>query len=167
MRYIRKKTNQIINQGFSLVETLLAAVVMMGLLIGTNKLVMQGMAASSQAQEKFDIEKEIMNDIEHIQSVDSALNNNIQQKDADGNEQESTLQQACNSTKSSSEYLKGEINTRSEWVDSEELRREIQIINPSLLLVTYTITAQGKNRPEERRRIELNPSYETSCRLIA
>lgn len=167
MACIRRTTNQTVNQGFSLVETLLAAVVMMGLLIGTNKLVMQGMAASSQAQAKFNIEKEIMNDIEHIQSVDSALNSNTKQSDDDGNEVESELQKACKSLNASSQYLKDEIGQRSEWANREGLlERTIEVANSSLLIIRYTIKSQGNKRPEETRRIELNPSFATSCPLL-
>ena len=56
-------------QGFSLVEVLMAAIVMMGLLIGTNRLVMQGMASSGRAGLRAGLEQEILNDIESIKPL--------------------------------------------------------------------------------------------------
>ena len=61
-------------QGFSLVEVLMAAIVMMGLLIGTNRLVMQGMASSGELDSGAGLEQEILNDIESIQAIDTLLN---------------------------------------------------------------------------------------------
>ena len=78
------------DQGFSLVEVLMAAIVMMGLLIGTNRLVMQGMASSGRAGLRAGLEQEILNDIESIQAIDTMLNS------------EPALSTACNQDASAS-----------------------------------------------------------------
>ena len=57
MAHLKIPTVNNTNQGFSLVEVLMAALVMMGLLIGTNRVVMQGMAASSKAGLRRDLEQ--------------------------------------------------------------------------------------------------------------
>jgi prepilin-type N-terminal cleavage/methylation domain-containing protein len=62
--------------GFSLVEVLIAAVVMFFLLAGTNRMLVLAMASSSSSGIRMEIENQILNDIEEIQAIDTSLNNN-------------------------------------------------------------------------------------------
>ena len=62
--------------GFSLVEVLIAAVVMFFLLAGTNRMLVLAMASSSSSGIRMEIENQLLNDIEEIQAIDTSLNNN-------------------------------------------------------------------------------------------
>lgn len=150
MSHLKIPTVNNTNQGFSLVEVLMAALVMMGLLIGTNRVVMQGMAASSKAGLRRDLEQEILNDIESIQAIDTMLN------------AEPKLTKACNEGKgNSSSYLAAQIPTANNiaW------ERTLDINNPSLLRITYSFEIPGRSNSQEKRIIELNPSFYSSCQL--
>ena len=70
------KNQRLHQSGFSLVEVLIAAVVMFFLLAGTNRMLVLAMASSSSSGIRMEIENQILNDIEEIQAIDTSLNNN-------------------------------------------------------------------------------------------
>ena len=142
------------NQGFSLVEVLMAAIVMMGLLIGTNRLVMQGMATSGRAGLRAGLEQEILNDIESIQAIDTLLNS------------EPALSAACQQAASPSDYLSEQVSNQLPLPGQSDWEREIDSQNPNLLVVTYSFEIPGTASAIEKRVIELSPSFITSCPLM-
>ena len=141
------------DQGFSLVEVLMAAIVMMGLLIGTNRLVMQGMASSGRAGLRSGLEQEILNDIESIQAIDTMLNS------------EPALSKACNQDTSASSYLSQQVNSQLPAPNGGDWDRQLSSNNPNLLVVTYSFDIPGNAAATEKRVIELSPSFTTSCPL--
>ena len=141
------------DQGFSLVEVLMAAIVMMGLLIGTNRLVMQGMASSGRAGLRAGLEQEILNDIESIQAIDTMLNS------------EPALSAACNQDGSSSQYLSEQVSNQLPAPTNADWSRQLNDQNPNLLVVTYSFDIPGNAAATEKRVIELSPSFTTSCPL--
>ena len=141
------------DQGFSLVEVLMAAIVMMGLLIGTNRLVMQGMASSGRAGLRAGLEQEILNDIESIQAIDTMLNS------------EPALTAACNQDRSASSYLSQQVNSQLPALNGGCWDRPLNDQNPNLLIVTYSFDIPGNAAATEKRVIELSPSFTTSCPL--
>ena len=142
------------DQGFSLVEVLMAAIVMMGLLIGTNRLVMQGMASSGRAGLRAGLEQEILNDIESIQAIDTLLNS------------EPALSAACQQAESPSDYLSAQVSNQLPLPRQSDWAREIDSQNPNLLVVTYSFEIPGTASATEKRVIELSPSFTTSCPLM-
>ena len=55
---------------------MVAAVVMISLMLGTNRMIALGMASSSNSSSRHTTEQEILGDIEDIQNIDTRLNNN-------------------------------------------------------------------------------------------
>ena len=149
-----KKLTQSTEQGFSLVEVLMAAIVMMGLLLGTNRLVMQGMATSGRAGLRAGLEQEILNDIESIQAVDTLLNS------------EPALSAACQQAASPSGYLSAQISNQLPRPSRSDWNRDVDSQNPNLLVVTYSFEIPGMASAIEKRVIELSPSFTTSCPLM-
>lgn len=138
------------SDGFSLVEVLVAAIIMASLLIGGNRLVLQGMASSGASAQRAKIEQEIMNDIESIQAIDTQISKHPE------------LEKSCSQGLSSSQYLQGKIKdvpANSEW------KREFDTSNPNLLVTIYSLTFPATNGSSitEKRIVELNPSYPTAC----
>ena len=152
-RAIQNLTNST-EQGFSLVEVLMAAIVMMGLLLGTNRLVMQGMATSGRAGLRAGLEQEILNDIESIQAIDTLLNS------------EPALSAACQQAESPSDYLSAQVSNQLPLPRQSDWAREIDSQNPNLLVVTYSFEIPGTASATEKRVIELSPSFTTSCPLM-
>ena len=141
------------NQGFSLVEILMA-LVMMGLLMGTNRVVTQGMAASGRAGLRSGIEQEILNDIESIQAIDTMLN------------AEPALSIACDQGRSnSSDYLAQKIAEELAVPTTSNWDRDLNSDNKLLLVVTYEFEIPGRTSNNEKRVIELSPSFAPSCPL--
>ena len=188
MIYRPKKNPIAKTQGFSLVEVLMAALVMMGLLIGTNRLVAQGMSTSGKAGQRSVIEQEILNDIEMIQEIDiSILNSSSDLKAACTNISDSSSPEGSGGASSSnqgtpmpSEILKAKIEAElpapgtqsSEDTDpsvqnNQGWTREINSKNADLLEVRYEFEIPESKGNREKRVIEINPSFATSCGLTS
>ena len=154
IRHVAKMKLIQANQGFSLVEVLMAALVMMGLLIGTNRVVTQGMAASGRAGLRSGLEQEILNDIESIQAIDTMLN------------AEPALSLACEQGQSnSSDYLAQKIAEQLAVPATSNWERTLNSDNKLLLVVTYDFEIPGRASNNEKRVIELSPSFASSCSL--
>ena len=133
-------------KGFSLVETLMAAIVMLLLLVGSNRMIMQGMASSGRASQRAEIEQEIINDIEEIQAVDTLLS------------KEPKLTQACSAgITHSSQYLADELDAPQ----STSWSRSLNTSKLHLLIATYKLNDISNERGT--RVMELNPSFPSSC----
>ena len=139
------------SDGFSLVEVLVAAIIMASLLIGSNRLALQGMASSGSSGQRAKIEQEIINDIESIQAIDTQLSKYPE------------LDQSCSQGLSnSSQYLQEKIHglpADSSWT------REFDTSNPNLLVAIYSFRVSATNGSDstETRVMELNPSFPTAC----
>lgn len=148
MQYLRLKKHRRSKEqkGFSLVETLMAAIVMLVLLVGSNRMIMQGMASSGRASQRAEIEQEIINDIEEIQAVDTLLS------------KEPKLTQACSAgITHSSQYLADEL----EDPQPKNWSRRLNTTQLHLLVATYTLNESSSEK--EIRVMELNPSFPSAC----
>lgn len=142
-------------RGFSLVEVMVAAVVMISLMLGTNRMIALGMASSSNSSSRHMTEQEILGDIEDIQNIDTRLNNNPE----------------CVSSQSSSmSLLNAVINKLGDNSSKQSSRgwsRALDATDPDILVVTYTFYPNGPNKESELRVIEITPSFRTACPLIS
>lgn len=133
--------------GFSLVEVLISAVVMLLLLSGTNRMLVLAMANSSSSGIRMEIENQILNDIEEIQAIDTSLNNDPP-CDEDGTDS-AILKDKVESTRP--------VSPRAQW------SRDLSDEEADLLRVTYRFTPPESTAGTELRLIEINPSFSTAC----
>lgn len=141
--------------GFSLVEVLLAGLVLGGLLVATNRLAMQGMATAGQANQRASLGQEVLNDIESIEAIDTLLN------------QEPALSAACSNGGNHSGYLLQQVNLQLPAPSHGRWQRQLSSDNPDLLVISYNLPLPGRgaSQQSETRLVELNPSFATSCGL--
>ena len=147
MNYKIHKKRHSRESGFSLVEVLISAVVMLLLLSGTNRMLVLAMANSSSSGIRMEIENQILNDIEEIQAIDTSLNNDPP-CDEDGTDS-GILKDKVESTRP--------VSPRAQW------SRDLSDEEADLLRVTYRFTPPESTAGTELRLIEINPSFSTAC----
>lgn len=147
MNYKIHKKRHSRESGFSLVEVLISAVVMLLLLSGTNRMLVLAMANSSSSGIRMEIENQILNDIEEIQAIDTSLNNDPP-CDEDGTDS-AILKDKVESTRP--------VSPRAQW------SRDLSDEEADLLRVTYRFTPPESTAGTELRLIEINPSFSTAC----
>ena len=152
-------------RGFSLVEVMVAAVVMMSLMLGTNRMITLGMASSSGSSTRYMIEQEILGDIEDIQNIDTRLNNS---PDCSSSQSSSvTLFNAIINELGDSDSTQTKQENGISAQEEENWTRSLNTENPDLLVVTYIFYPNGLNRESELRVVEITPSFRTACPLIS
>ena len=119
--------------GFSLVEVLLAGLVLGGLLLATNRLAMQGMATAGHANQRASLGQEVLNDIESIEAIDTLLN------------QEPALSAACNHGSDHSGYLLQQVNLQLPPPSHGRWQRQLSSDNPDLLVISYHLPLPGRS----------------------
>jgi type II secretory pathway pseudopilin PulG len=144
--------------GFSLVEVLIAAIILFIILASANKALMLGMAGTRQGTSRTTLETQILNDIETIQGIDSGLSSASQQGCAGGG----------------SSYLKAQIqayfntNPPSKPV---EWQRTLDSSDPTILTITYSFAIPESTSRNggagstgiEKRVLEISPSFLSEC----
>jgi type II secretory pathway pseudopilin PulG len=149
--------------GFSLVEVLIAAVILFIMLLSANKALLLGMASTRQGASRTSLEMEILNDIEIIQGIDSSLS-------ADVN--------GCASGGGST-YLKTKVESLNPVPSNRDWQRTLDSSEPTILTITYSFdipesTGMGSGTQSgstgstmgtglEKRVVEINPSFLTEC----
>ena len=149
--------------GFSLVEVLIAAVILFIMLLSANKALLLGMASTRQGASRTSLEMEILNDIEIIQGIDSSLS-------ADVN--------GCGSGGGST-YLKTKVESLNPVTSNRDWQRTLDSTEPTILTITYSFdipesTGMGNGTQSgstgstmgtglEKRVVEINPSFLTEC----
>jgi type II secretory pathway pseudopilin PulG len=149
--------------GFSLVEVLIAAIILFIMLLSANKALLLGMAGTRQGASRTTLESEILNDIEVIQGIDSSLS-------ADLN--------GCGSGGGSA-YLKTKVESLDAVTSDRSWQRILDSSEPTILTITYsfsipeatgTSSGAGTNGSGsdlgtgiEKRVVEINPSFLTEC----
>lgn len=138
-------------QGFSLVEVLIAALVMFVLLTSANRTLMMSMASSRQGASRVALESDILNDIEAIQGIDTSLSSDLNGCSAGGG----------------AAYLKNKIESLDPVSPSAGWSRILTTTNPTLLRVVYSFIVPeiGNSSSKEYRIIEINPSFLSECPL--
>jgi hypothetical protein len=141
-----RKSNQA--PGFSLVEVLIAGVILFTILLGANKALIAGMAGTRQGASRTAFEAEILNDIEFMQSIDASLI-------GDPN--------ACSSTRGGAGYLKTKIEAALNPAPTDRTwTRNLDSTNQSILTITYSFQ-MPEGTGTEKRVVEINPSFLADC----
>jgi hypothetical protein len=149
--------------GFSLVEVLIAAIILFIMLLSANKALLLGMAGTRQGASRTTVESEILNDIEIIQGIDSSLSGDLN---------------GCGSSGGST-YLKTKVEVLNPVSTDRTWQRTLDSTEPTILTITYSFgmpEATGmSSSPEtngagreigtgtEKRVVEINPSFLTEC----
>lgn len=143
---------QLIPNGFTLVESLVAGVILFLLMVGTNRFLLMGMANSSRSGERAALEMQILNDIEKVQQLDALLKNSNELK-----------QVACSSN-NGAQHLNDFINLRNPVLSSNDWNRQSDSSNSNILVLIYSFeTPKRKETSKEYRIVELHPSFMATC----
>ncbi len=143
--------------GFSIVEVMIAGIILFIILVSANKALMLGMAGTRQGASRTGIESQILNDIEVIQGVDSGLSGDLK---------------GCSS--GGSAYLKSKIE---EYFKNNppavipDWQRNLDSSEPTILTVTYSFSIPESTRAArgagttgiEKRVLEISPSFMSEC----
>jgi type II secretory pathway pseudopilin PulG len=151
--------------GFTLVETMVAGLIMSLTLVAVARLSISAISTSSHQTVRRKIEAAINNDIQLLQQADSRLKLvNISDKES-----------AC---KDPGLFLKEKFSSKNSEFYVEEpyitdpsgkrvLRRTIESSQtPIMTMVTYTITAPEKNITKEGRILNLYPNFHYLCDVL-
>ena len=149
--------------GFSLVEVLIAAIILFIMLLSANKALLLGMAGTRQGASRTTLESEILNDIEIIQGIDSSLS-------ADVN--------GCGSGGGST-YLKTKVESLNPVPSTRNWQRTLDSTEPTILTITYSFAIPESTGLDsslqtgssgstlgtglEKRVVDINPSFLTEC----
>jgi len=152
----RHQTNrlqkQLMPSGFTLVESLVAGVILFLLMLGTNQFLLMGMANSSRSGERAALEMEILNDIEKAQQLDALINNSDELKP-----------EACASD-NAAQHLDNLINQRNPVLSTNNWSRQSDSSDPNILVLTYSFEIpKRKETTKEYRIVELHPSFIAVC----
>ena len=146
-RHLRKPKTA---SGFSLVEVLIAAIILFIMLLSANKALLLGMAGTRQGASRTTLESEILNDIEIIQGIDSSLSGDLN---------------GCGSVGGST-YLKTQVESLNPVSTDRTWQRTLDNTEPTILTITYSFEipeATGIGTGIEKRVLEINPSFLTEC----
>ena len=147
------------SQGFSLVEVMIAAIILFIVLVSANKALMLSMAGTRQGASRTTLESQILNDIETIQSVDSKLSGSALAGCATG---------------AGSNYLKNQIelyfNAHKPAV-TPDWERTMDSSDPTILTITYSFNIPESTRTTsgpgttgiEKRVVQISPSFLSEC----
>lgn len=139
------------SRGFSLVEVLIAALVMFVLLTSANRTLMISMASSRQGASRVALESDILDDIEVIQGIDTSLSGDLN---------------GC-SIGGGAAYLKSKIESLNPVPASAGWSRVLTTTNPTLLRAVYSFVVPeiANKNSKEYRILEINPSFLSECPL--
>ena len=154
------------SEGFTMVEVLIAGVIMLIVMVGTARVSIQSITSGRHRIERDRIEAAIHNNIQLIQQADSKLTlESMPSQD----QRAACLNPAA--------YLKRQLSQQggSNAVPPPEIsgvsnnnliERSITVgDHPGITVVTYQFSAPEHSIDKERRTIELNPNFQTRCIL--
>lgn len=174
-RIISKKKSKQSHLGFTLVEVLVAGLMMSGTLIAVARFSAIALAGSSNQRDRQALEAAINNNMQLIQQADSQISINRLEN---GFFESETLNSAC---KEPSQFLLDQIRQNGklkveqpiapESTNNYNLKREekIQTITNiggstiKVLKITYNFEAPEQSIGNETRTFEVSPSFESAC----
>ena len=151
--------------GFTLIETMVAGIIMSLTLVAVSRLSISAISTSSHQTIRRKIEAAVNNDIQLLQQADSRLKLiNISDKESACKDPGSYLKKQLSSN--SSDYYVAEPVIRDPS-GMRVLRRTIESTQaPIMTRVIYTITAPEKTIQEERRILNLYPNFHYLCDVL-
>ncbi|QNI57607.1 hypothetical protein SynBIOSU31_00715 [Synechococcus sp. BIOS-U3-1] len=154
------------SKGITMVEVLLAGVIMLIVMVGTARISIQSITSGRHRIERDRIEAAIHNNIQLIQQADSMLTlESMPKKD----QRSACLNPAA--------YLKKQLSQKGGAIavpapalsgvsHNNLIERSISAgQHPGITVITYQFLAPEHSIKNERRTIELNPNFQTRCIL--
>ena len=154
------------SEGFTMVEVLIAGVIMLIVMVGTARISIQSITSGRHRIERDRIEAAIHNNIQLIQQADSKLTlESMPSKD----QRAACLNPAA--------YLKQQLSQQGGAIavpppdisgigNINPIERTITIgQHPGITAITYQFLAPEHSIKNERRTVELNPNFQTRCIL--
>jgi type II secretory pathway pseudopilin PulG len=175
---INDKKHHHSDAGFTLIEALIAGLLIVMAMSAVARFSAAAMTASQKQELRREIEEEITNNMERIQQKDSLLTwEEIEER---SETQEACFQQASQDASNTStgglvNYLKSKLDDSNgpyyvpppKTLGTANLRREIRAGSGSATtmtaLIIYRFTTPDFNQIEEQRVLELNPNYAPRC----
>ena len=164
---LRAQTQHLSNEGFTLVEVLIAGTIMAMVLAGVSRLNISALASSANQAQRERIEAAINNNIQMLQKEDSYLRLDSLATEAD-------RKAACDApAETLASVLENKVAPpEAEGID-QSISRAFTALNNGLdlLLVEYSFIApEHLNKPDalnhkELRTVELNPNFTARCYL--
>lgn len=166
------------HQGFTLVEVLIAGVLMTTIMIAVARLSAQAMAGSNNQKDRQAMEAAINDNIQLIQQADSKITVNRLNDQTDGVLDSTTLNNACgdgsiNNNPASfliQQIKTGEMNVAPPEIttsqQSSEITRDLIVLPLGatyIAQITYTFDGPENGIKSESRVIEVSPSFEAGC----
>ena len=167
----KKKTTPISSSlqslnGFTLIETMVAGIIMSLTLVAVSRLSISAISTSSHQTIRRKIEAAVNNDIQLLQQADSRLKLiNISDKESACKDPGSYLKEELSSN-SSDYYVPEPVRSKTHQASaysSEPLRARK---HPIMTRVIYTITAPEKTIQTERRILNLYPNFHYLCDVL-
>jgi type II secretory pathway pseudopilin PulG len=174
----RKHKSRQSTEAFTLVEVLIAGVLMTAVLTSVARFSTLAMAGSNHQKERQAIEASINDNIQLIQQADSQITVNRLLDDSDDFFDNYDLSQACGSgspSNNAASFLMTQLLNSKVSVSPPELsktqsdyslQRNFSIINVGstyMLKVEYQFDGPEENVDTEYRIIEISPSFEAGC----
>ena len=174
----RNRIQKLSEQGFTLVEVLIAGVLLTAVLTAVARFSTQAMAGSNHQKERQALEASINDNVQLIQQADSQITKNRLENESDGFFDDTSLSEACGDGSSSSnaasflmaQILNGSISVAAPESTQESakysLQRTLTVINQSntyMLRVEYRFDGPEEDVGSEYRVIEVSPSFEAGC----
>lgn len=154
--------------GFTLVEVIAAGIIMAAVMVAVARLSISGISGSSHQADRSRIEAAINDNIHELVRAESLLT--FESIESEG---EPEIDNACNDP---ADYLRRKIeNANPLYVPEPGLSDQsgVPLISrtidtetvPGMTTVIYEFTAPEENIGTEKRRLELNPSFQARCAL--
>jgi type II secretory pathway pseudopilin PulG len=165
LRYIKRSRQGQRTQGFTLVEVLVAGVLLAAVMASVGRMSTSALASSAKQAERARIEAAINNNIQNLQMEDSYL----RFTEMTPAEQEESCKNPISKLQS---HLISKVPEPIADAISEPIERTFEALDEAgmdILVVNYKFKSpeyKGKADAEERweyRRIELNPNFSSQC----
>jgi type II secretory pathway pseudopilin PulG len=167
-----------LKQGFTLVEVLIAGVLMTTIMVAVARLSTQAMAGSNTQKDRQAIEAAINDNIQLIQQADSQITVTRLNNESDGILDNTNLEQACGNgtiNNNPASFLIQQIHDGDMAVASPSLTtrqinynisRKLSVLpigNSFMAEILFTFDGPEQGVRSESRVIEISPSFESGC----
>lgn len=163
---IKTAGNNVAQQGFTLVEVMIAGMIMAFVMTGVSRFSISSLASGANQQERTRIENAINDNIQLIQKEDAYLT-------LESLRSEEERKTACsNPTQKLTDIITAKVPLPTAEGINQTIQREIRPLSENdldILIIEYTFTApehQGEADSSnyiEKRTMEMNPNFSSRC----